>query len=53
MRKTRAVAKYDIADYIFTIDRLGDAIYCGTSNGLYIIRRGVVAQMRFEPDSNT
>jgi len=48
--KTGSVAKYDIPDYIFTIDRLGDAIYCGTSNGLYIVRGAPVTQMRFEPD---
>jgi hypothetical protein len=50
-RRTGAVAKFDIPDYIHTIDRLGDAIYCGTSNGLYRLRGGEITQMRFEPDA--
>jgi len=35
---TGAVAKYPVADYIHTIDRLGDTLYCGTSHGLYTVR---------------
>ncbi len=31
--KTGAVAKFDVADYIHTIDRVGDTDGCGTSNG--------------------
>jgi hypothetical protein len=49
--KTGAVTTYKIPDYIYTIDRLGDAIYCGTSNGIYSIRGADVRQMRFEPDA--
>lgn len=49
-RKTGAVAKFDVPDYINTIDRMGDAIYCGTSNGLYVVRGGAVAHISFEPD---
>jgi hypothetical protein len=48
--KTGAVAKFEIRDYIYAIDRAGDAVYCGTSNGLYIVRGGAVTQMKFEPD---
>ncbi len=40
--KSGAVAKFEIPDYIHTIDRAGDAIYCGTSNGLYVVRDGAV-----------
>jgi hypothetical protein len=47
---TGAVAKYAVADYIHTIDRLGDTVYCGTSHGLYTVRGNHVMQFRFEPD---
>ena len=47
---TGAVAKYPVADYIHTIDRLGDTLYCGTSHGLYTVRGSRVTQLRFEPD---
>lgn len=47
---TGAVAKYAAADYIHTIDRLGDTLYCGTSHGLYTVRGNRVTQLRFEPD---
>jgi hypothetical protein len=49
--RTGAAAKFKIPDYIYTIDRLGDTIYCGTANGLYLVRGGEVTQMRFEPDA--
>jgi hypothetical protein len=48
--KTRAVAKYAIPDLIYTIDRLGETLYCGTSQGLYTIHGGKITQLRFEPD---
>ena len=48
--RTGAVAKYAVADYIHTIDRLGDTLYCGTSHGLYTVRGDRVTQWRFEPD---
>jgi len=47
---TGAVAKYPVADYIHTIDRLGDTVYCGTSHGLYTVHGNQVTQLRFEPD---
>jgi hypothetical protein len=47
---TGAPTKYAVADYIHTIDRLGDTIYCGTSHGLYTVRGNQVTQLRFEPD---
>lgn len=49
--KTSAVTRYAVTDYIFTIDRLADTIYCGTSHGLYTVRdNNRVTQFRFEPD---
>jgi hypothetical protein len=50
--RTGAVAKYPVADYIHTLDRLGDTLYCGTSHGLYTVRGNQVTQFRFEPDGN-
>ena len=47
---TGAVAKLPVADYIHTIDRLGNTVYCGTSHGLYTVRGNQVTQLRFEPD---
>jgi hypothetical protein len=50
--KSSAAQMYKIADVIHTIDRLGDALYCGTSHGFYILRDGQITQLRFEPDGN-
>ena len=51
LRHQNGVAKtYSVPDVVLTIDRLGDAIYCGTSNGVYRVRAGAVTHMRFEPD---
>jgi hypothetical protein len=49
-RVTGAVADFKVADVINTIDRTGDTIYCGTSNGLYTIRGSQVRHFTFEPD---
>jgi hypothetical protein len=49
-RSTGAVRKYEIPDYIYTIDRIGDAIYCGANDGLYRIRGNEVTHFSFEPD---
>jgi hypothetical protein len=48
--KTGSVNRYAVPDVIYTIDRLGDALYCGTSHGLYMVQDGKVTQLRFEPD---
>jgi hypothetical protein len=50
---TRAgtTTKYAIPDLIYTIDRLGDTLYCGSSHGLYTLRGSKLTQLRFEPDS--
>jgi hypothetical protein len=50
--ETRAVKEFPIKDYIHTLDRIGDTLYCGTSHGLYTIRNEKVTQLRFEPDEN-
>ena len=49
---TGGVRKYAVADLIYTIDRLNSAIYCGTSNGLYIVQGDRITQLRFEPDAH-
>lgn len=48
---TGAVKTYPIPDVIFTISRAGDALYCGTSHGLYMLRADRLTQLRFEPDA--
>ncbi len=50
--RTGLVKTFAIPDVIFTIDRAGDAIYCGTSHGLYMVRAGQVTQLRFEPNES-
>lgn len=50
--RTGATKLYKIPDLIYTIDRLGNTLYCGTSHGLYTIRGEKVLQLRFEPDVN-
>ena len=47
-----AVNAFGIPDVIFTIDRAGDAIYCGTSHGLYMLRGDQITQLRFEPNES-
>lgn len=47
---TGAAKIYTLPDMIFTIDRVGDALYCGTSRGLYLKRGDAITQLRFEPD---
>jgi len=48
--RTGSARKYAFADVIYTIDRLGDTLYCGTSHGLYMVRDDQLTQLRFEPD---
>ena len=50
--QTGSVTRYVFRDVIYTIDRVGDALYCGTSNGVYILRDGKLTQLRFEPNEN-
>jgi hypothetical protein len=47
---TGSVKKYAFRDVIYTIDRVEDTIYCGTSDGVYILRDGKLTQLRFEPN---
>ncbi|MEN6601895.1 MAG: hypothetical protein ABFD86_05715 [Bryobacteraceae bacterium] len=49
-RKTRSVRTYPVKDVIYTIDHVGDALYLGTSHGLYMLRGEILTQYRFEPD---
>jgi hypothetical protein len=48
--KTGSVGRYAFADVIYTIDRVRDTLYCGTSHGLYMVRDDKLTQLRFEPD---
>jgi len=47
---TGKVTTYPVHDLIYTLDIIGDTLYCGTSRGLYTVRGGKVTQLRFEPD---
>jgi len=51
-KSTGAVQKYAVNDIVYTINRVGETIYCGTSDGLYTIRSGAIHQYRFEPDAS-
>ena len=48
--RSGAATKYPVPDLIYTLDRLGDKLYCGTSHGLYVLRGDKLTQLRFEPD---
>ncbi len=48
--RTGSATKYAFRDVINTIDRLGDALYCGTSDGVYVLRDRKLTQLRFEPN---
>ena len=50
--RTGAVKTFSIPDVIFTVDRAGDALYCGTSHGLYMLRGNRITQLRFEPNES-
>jgi hypothetical protein len=45
-----AVQTFPIPDVIYTLNFAGDALYCGTSHGLYMLRADHLTQLRFEPD---
>ncbi|HUJ51345.1 MAG TPA: hypothetical protein VLW25_14145 [Bryobacteraceae bacterium] len=49
---TGRVKTFAIPDVIFTVDRARDAIYCGTSHGLYMLRGDQITQLRFEPNES-
>jgi hypothetical protein len=51
-RKTRQVRLYDVPDVIHAIARVGDAVYLGTSHGLYVIKNGEKTRYRAEPNIN-
>jgi hypothetical protein len=46
-----AVQTFPIPDVIFTLNFAGDALYCGTSHGIYMLRADQLTQLRFEPDT--
>lgn len=49
-RKTHSARTYPVKDVIYTIDRVGGALYLGTSQGLYVLRDETLTQYRFEPE---
>jgi hypothetical protein len=51
---THKVIQYDVPDIVLTMIRQDNALFMGTSNGLYILRDGRMTRFRFERglDSN-
>jgi hypothetical protein len=47
---TRRVTEYTIPDIPWTMLRRNDALFTGTSNGLYVFRGGRFTRFRFEPN---
>jgi hypothetical protein len=46
---THNVTRYYVPDIVLTLIRRGNALFIGTSNGLYILRDGRFTRFRFEP----
>jgi hypothetical protein len=47
---TRNVSRYNIPDIVLTMIRQNDALFIGTSNGLYVLRNDRLTRFRFEPN---
>lgn len=45
------IQSFPIPDVIYNLNFAGDALYCGTSHGLYMLRADHLTQLRFEPDA--
>lgn len=50
--KSRRTRKYPINDIVFSITRWKEALYLGTTNGLYVLRGMTLTRYHFEPDIN-
>ena len=42
--------RYPFSEYVYTIDRVEETIYCGTSDGLYTLHAEALRHFSFEPD---
>jgi len=49
---TRSITRYEVPDTALAMIRQQNALFIGTSNGLYILRDGRRTRFRFEPDLN-
>ena len=47
---SRSVTRYDVPDIVLTMIRHDNALFIGTSNGLYILRDSRFTRFRFEPN---
>jgi hypothetical protein len=47
---TRNVIRYNVPDIVLTMIRQNNALFIGTSNGLYVLRDGRFTRFRFEPN---
>jgi hypothetical protein len=50
--RSGAIQTFGIPDVIFTLDRVGNALYCGSAHGLYLVRGDHITQLRFEPNES-
>ena len=50
--RSGAIQTFGRPDVIFTLDRAGNALYCGSSHGLYMVRGHHITQLRFEPNAS-
>jgi hypothetical protein len=46
---TKRAMVFPVEEVVFSIVRAGDALYLGSSNGLYVLREGRLARYVFEP----
>jgi len=47
---TRNVTRYNVPDIVLAMIRQNNALFIGTSNGLYILRDDRFTRFRFEPN---
>ena len=47
---TRNVTRYNVPDIVLTMIRQNNALFIGTSNGLYVLRDDRFTRFRFEPN---
>lgn len=48
-RRTGAFTHFPFTAVVNSLDRMGDALYAGTSQGIYVLRDGVVTVLSVEP----
>jgi hypothetical protein len=49
-RVTGAARRYPVDQSIGSVYRMDDTVYCGSSDGIFLIRGTTITQLRFGPD---